>query len=106
MLPREVICEQTAKNLSFVTNRFLTRGKALSIVMLKRLGTRLLRGENRSNGALFSYIDAEAHIRTHHLLRAVRHVVNEALADIDPVSRGLMSVSGGPLSRPNARCAR
>jgi hypothetical protein len=63
-----------------------------------------MRGENRSSGALFSYIDAEEHIPTRHLLRAVRRVVTKALADLDPASLGLMSASGGPLSRPSACC--
>ena len=74
--------------------------------MLRRLGTRLMWGENRSSGALFSYVDAEEHIPSRHQLRAVRHVVTKALADLDTASLGFMSASGGPLSRPSACCVR
>ena len=39
-----------------------------------------MRGEDRRTGSLFSYVDLEARVRKDHPLRAIRLLVNEALA--------------------------
>ena len=41
-----------------------------------------MRGEDRSNGQLFSYIDIESRIHPKHPLRLIREVVNDALAGL------------------------
>ncbi len=42
-----------------------------------------MRGEDRTSGALFSYIDVEARVPTKHPLRAMRRLTNAALAELD-----------------------
>ena len=42
-----------------------------------------MRGEARTSGALFSYVDVGARIRTNHPLRALRRLTNAALAELD-----------------------
>jgi hypothetical protein len=39
-----------------------------------------MRGEDERSGSLFSYVDLEARVRKNHPLRAIRAIVNEALA--------------------------
>jgi hypothetical protein len=41
-----------------------------------------MRGEDRADGALFSYVDIEARIPAKHPLRAMRRLTNAALADL------------------------
>ena len=41
-----------------------------------------MRGLNERSGKLFSYVDLEQHVPAQHPLRAIRKIVNEALADI------------------------
>ena len=42
-----------------------------------------MRGEDRTSGALFSYVDVEARIPAKHPLRAMRRLTNAALAELD-----------------------
>ena len=42
-----------------------------------------MRDEDRTDGALFSYVDIEARIATKHPLRATRRLANAALAELD-----------------------
>ena len=42
-----------------------------------------MRGEDRTSGALFSYVDVEARIAANHPLRAMRRLTNAALAELD-----------------------
>ena len=42
-----------------------------------------MRGEDRTSGALFCYVDVEARIAANHPLRAMRRLTNAALADLD-----------------------
>jgi hypothetical protein len=59
-----------------------------------------MRGEDLSSGALFSHIDVEARIPARHPLRAMRQVVNEALADLDVAFAGLYERIGRPSIPP------
>ena len=43
-----------------------------------------MRGEDRTSGALFSYVDVEARIPAQHPLRAMRRLTNAALSELDP----------------------
>ena len=42
-----------------------------------------MRGEDRTSGALFSYVDMEARIPAKHPLRAMRRLTNAALAELE-----------------------
>ena len=42
-----------------------------------------MQGEDRTSGALFSYVDVEARIPANHPLRAMRRLTNAALAELD-----------------------
>ena len=42
-----------------------------------------MRGEDRTSGALFSYVDVEARIPAKHPLRAMRRLTNAALGELD-----------------------
>src|ERR1700683_3400995 len=48
-----------------------------------------MRGEDRTSGALFSYVDVEARIPAQHPLRAMRGLTNAALAELDARFSGL-----------------
>ena len=56
-----------------------------------------MRGADRRTGELFSYVDLEARVRGDHPLRAIRAMVNEALAALERDFAALYS----PLGRPS-----
>ena len=56
-----------------------------------------MRGADERCGSLFSYIDLECRIRAAHPLRAIRAIVNAALADLNAVFQAMYS----PLGRPS-----
>ncbi len=56
-----------------------------------------MRGEDRRTGALFSYVDLEARVGKDHPLRAIRLLVNEALAAL----AGEFSALYAPIGRPS-----
>jgi transposase len=56
-----------------------------------------MRGEDRRTGSLFSYVDLEARVGKDHPLRAIRLLVNEALAALASEFAALYS----PLGRPS-----
>jgi transposase len=56
-----------------------------------------VRGGDGRTGALFSYVDLEARVRADHPLRAIRAIVNEALAALEREFAALYS----PLGRPS-----
>lgn len=56
-----------------------------------------MRGDGSQTGELFSYVDLEARVRRNHPLRAVRVIVNEALAALEHEFAALYS----PLGRPS-----
>ena len=59
-----------------------------------------MRGEDRTSGALFSYVDIEARIPTKHPLRAMRRLVNAALDELDGSFSGLYEKVGRPSIPP------
>ena len=56
-----------------------------------------MRGGDTRTGELFSYVDLEARVRRDHPLRAIRVIVNEALAALEREFASLYS----PLGRPS-----
>lgn len=44
-----------------------------------------MRGDYQEGGDLFSYVSLEHRIPTHHPIRKMRKLVDEALANLDPV---------------------
>jgi transposase len=59
-----------------------------------------MRGEDRTSGALFSYVDMEARIPTKHPLRAMRRLTNAALSDLDGAFSALYEACGRPSIPP------
>ena len=59
-----------------------------------------MRGEDRTSGALFSYVDMEARIGANHPLRAMRRLTNAALAELDPRFSALYEGIGRPSIAP------
>ena len=59
-----------------------------------------MRGENRTSGALFSYVDVEARIPAQHPLRAMRRLTNAALSELDPRISALYEGIGRPSIPP------
>jgi transposase len=59
-----------------------------------------MRGEDRTSGALFSYVDVEARIGAKHPLRAMRRVTNAALAELDGRFSALYEAIGRPSIPP------
>src|SRR3954453_20257962 len=66
----------------------------------KRFGGRGLRGGDDRSGELFSYVDLEARVRRDHPLRAIRVVVNEALAALERDFAAAYSLIGQPSIPP------
>ena len=65
-----------------------------------------MRGGDERSGELFSYVDLEARVRADHPLRAIRAIVNEALALWSGSSPRSMRRSGGRRSRRRSCCGR
>jgi transposase len=59
-----------------------------------------MRGSNERSGALFSYVDLEARVPAAHPLRAIRGIVNEALAELSPTFARLYAPVGRPSIPP------
>jgi len=59
-----------------------------------------MRGEDRTSGALFSYVDVEARIPANHPLRAMRRLTDAALAELDPRFSALYEGIGRPSTPP------
>jgi transposase len=59
-----------------------------------------MRGEDRTSGGLFSYVDVEARIPAKHPLRAMRRLTNAALAELDPRFSALYEGIGRPSIPP------
>jgi transposase len=59
-----------------------------------------MRGEDRTSGALFSYVDIEGRIPARHPLRAMRRLTNAALADLDRTFSALYEAFGRPSIPP------
>jgi transposase len=59
-----------------------------------------MRGEDRTSGALFSYVDIEARIPVRHPLRAMRRLTNAALSELDQAFSALYEACGRPSIPP------
>ena len=59
-----------------------------------------MRGEDRTSGALFCYVDVEARIPAKHQLRSMRRVTNAALAELDRAFSALYEGCGRPSIPP------
>jgi transposase len=59
-----------------------------------------MRGEDRTSGALFSYVGIEARIGANHPLRAMRRLTNAALAELDARFSALYEAVGRPSIPP------
>jgi transposase len=59
-----------------------------------------MRGEDRTSGALFSYVDVEARIPARHPLRAMRRLTHAALAELDGRFSALYEAFGRPSIAP------
>src|SRR3954452_10495206 len=59
-----------------------------------------MRGDDNRSGKLFSYVDLEARVRADHPLRAIRSIVNEALAALEREFSGLYARIGRPSIAP------
>src|ERR1700677_4693482 len=59
-----------------------------------------MRGEDRTRGALFSYVEVEARIPARHPLRAMRRLTNAALAELDARFSALYQGIGRPSIPP------
>ena len=59
-----------------------------------------MRGEDRTTGALFSYVDVEARIPAKHPLRAMRGMTDAALAELDRAFSALYEACGRPSIPP------
>jgi transposase len=59
-----------------------------------------MRGEDRKNKELFSYIDIESRIHAKHPLRLIREVVNDALLKLSPEFERLYAREGRPSIPP------
>jgi transposase len=59
-----------------------------------------MRGEDRTSGALFSYVDVEARIPEKHPLRVMRRLTNAALAELDWAFSALYERIGRPSIAP------
>jgi len=59
-----------------------------------------MRGQDRTSGALFSYVDIEARVPTGHPLRAMRELVNASLEGLDGAFTALYEAGGRPSIAP------
>jgi Transposase domain (DUF772) len=59
-----------------------------------------MQGEDRTSGALFSYVDVEARIPTRHPLRAMRRLTDAALTELDQAFSALYVRFGRPSIPP------
>jgi transposase len=59
-----------------------------------------MRGADEQTGALFSYLSPEALVPKQHPLRAIRRLVNAALAELSPKLDALYASGGRPSIPP------
>jgi len=59
-----------------------------------------MRGDDRRQGSMWSYLSPEARVPKDHPLRPIRAMVDQALADLDPLFRRLYSTIGRPSIAP------
>jgi len=59
-----------------------------------------MRGQDRTSGSLFSYVDLDARVPSNHPLRAMRELVNASLAAMDASFEALYKADGRPSIPP------
>ncbi len=59
-----------------------------------------MRGEDRTSGRLFSYVDLEARVPARHRLRVIRSVVNDVLGSLCSEFEALYAHTGRPSIPP------
>ena len=59
-----------------------------------------MRGDDRDQSAMFSYVSPEARVRQEHPLRPIRQMVDEALRELSPRFEGLYAKTGRPSIPP------
>src|SRR5260370_21954632 len=59
-----------------------------------------MRGDDRQQGAMYSYISPEARVPHHHPLRAIRWLVDDVLRELSPRFEGLYARVGRPSIAP------
>jgi len=59
-----------------------------------------MRGLDKANGSLFSYVDLEERVPTDHPLRTIRRLVDDTLASLDDVFSSSYSSMGRPSIAP------
>jgi transposase len=59
-----------------------------------------MRGEDRTSGSLFSYVDLDARVPASHPLRKMRELTNASLAALDPAFQALYASGGRPSIAP------
>ena len=59
-----------------------------------------MRGQDRTSGSLFSYVDMKARVSMGHPLRAMRELVNASLAAMDAAFAALYKAEGRPSIAP------
>ena len=59
-----------------------------------------MRGEDRLNANLFSYVDLESCIPSRHPLRPIREIVNDVLAAMSSAFAAMYAQTGRPSIRP------
>ncbi len=59
-----------------------------------------MRGEDRTSGRLFSYVDLEARVPARHPLRVIRSIVNDVLDSLFSEFEALYSSTGRPSIPP------
>src|SRR6266568_1652795 len=59
-----------------------------------------MRGDDRQQGAMYSYISPEARVPHDHPLRAIRGLVDEVLRELSPRFEGLYAGAGRPSIAP------
>src|ERR1700754_2942647 len=59
-----------------------------------------MRGDDRQQGAMFSYVSLEQRVPEHHPLRPIRDMVDKALVELSAAFEGLYSRVGRPSIPP------
>jgi transposase len=65
-----------------------------------------MRGLDERSGELFSYVELEQRVPARHPLRAIRTIVNEALAALNEEFQAIYASTGRPSIPPEKLCGR
>ena len=59
-----------------------------------------MRGDDRQQGDMFSYLSPESRVRKDHPLRAIRAMADQALAQMSPLFDAMYATTGRPSIPP------